>query len=77
MWVYPWAFFIDLYVSFCDSTILILIIMALCYSLKSGTLIPPLYMLDTPTNRKGSQAKHPSKYLNRQSYREKLAKEAF
>ena len=31
----------------------------------------------TPNNREGSQARAPSKCLNEQSYRERLAKEAF
>ena len=34
-------------------------------------------MPDTPNNREGPQAREPSKCLNGQSYRERLAKEAF
>ena len=34
-------------------------------------------MTDVPNNREGPQAKEPSKCLNGQSYRERLAKEAF
>ena len=37
----------------------------------------PLYGPDAPNNREGPQAREPSKYLNRQSYGERLAKEAF
>ena len=37
----------------------------------------PLYVLDAPNNREGPQAREPSKCLNGQSYRERLAKEAF
>ena len=36
-----------------------------------------LYVLDTPDNREGPQAREPSKCLNGQSYGERLAKEAF
>ena len=36
-----------------------------------------LYVTDTLTNREGPQAREPSKCLNRQSYGERLAKEAF
>ena len=36
----------------------------------------PLYVPDEPNNREGPQAREPSKCLNRQSYRERLAKEA-
>ena len=36
-----------------------------------------LYMPDAQNNREGPQAREPSKCLNRQSYRERLAKEAF
>ena len=35
-----------------------------------------LYVSDTPNNREGPQAREHSKCLNRQSYRERLAKEA-
>ena len=34
----------------------------------------PLYMHDAPNNREGPQAREPSKCLNGQSYRERLAK---
>ena len=37
----------------------------------------PLYVSDVPSNREGPQAMDPSKCLNGQSYRERLAKEAF
>ena len=37
----------------------------------------PLYMPDVQKNREGPQAREPSKCLNRWSYRERLAKEAF
>ena len=37
----------------------------------------PLYVPDMLNNREGSQARKPSKCLNRQSYRERLAKEAY
>ena len=37
----------------------------------------PLYMPDMPNNREGPQAREPSKCLKEQSYRERLAKEAF
>jgi len=37
----------------------------------------PLYVPDRPNNREGPQAREPSKCLKRQSYRERLAKEAF
>jgi len=37
----------------------------------------PLYMPDMPNNREGPQTSESSKCLNGQSYREKLAKEAF
>jgi len=37
----------------------------------------PLYVPDTPNNREGPQAREPCKFLNGQSYREILAKEAF
>ena len=37
----------------------------------------PLYVPDTPNDRGGPQAREPSKCLNRQSYRERLAEEAF
>ena len=37
----------------------------------------PLYMTDTPSNREGPQAREPCKCLNGQSYRERLAEEAF
>ena len=37
----------------------------------------PLYVPDMLNNREGPQARKPSKCLNRQSYRERLAKEAF
>ena len=36
----------------------------------------PCYVSDAPNNREGPQAREPSKCLNRQSYRERLAKEA-
>ena len=36
-----------------------------------------LYVPDVLNNREGPQAREPSKCLNRQSYRERLAKEAF
>ena len=36
-----------------------------------------LYVPDAPNNREGPQAREPSKYLNGQSYGERLAKEAF
>ena len=36
-----------------------------------------LYVPDMLNNREKSQAREPSKCLNRQSYRKKLAKEAF
>ena len=36
-----------------------------------------LYVPDAPNNREGPQAREPSKYLNRKSYRERLTKEAF
>ena len=36
----------------------------------------PLHVPDAPNNREGPQAREPSKYLNRQSYGERLAKEA-
>ena len=35
------------------------------------------YMPDAQNNREGPQAWEPSRCLNRQSYRERLAKEAF
>ena len=37
----------------------------------------PLYVPDAPNNREGPQARGPSKCLIGQSYRERLAKEAF
>ena len=37
----------------------------------------PLYVPDAPNNREGPQARKPAKCLNRQSYGERLAKEAF
>ena len=37
----------------------------------------PLYVLDTPNNREGPQAREPSKCLSGQSYGERLAKETF
>ena len=37
----------------------------------------PLYVPDAPNNREGPQARDPSKCLNRRSYGERLAKEAF
>ena len=37
----------------------------------------PLCVPDVPNNRKRPQAREPSKCLNEQSYRERLAKEAF
>ena len=37
----------------------------------------PLYVPNVPNNREGPQAREPSKCLNWQSYRERLAKEAF
>ena len=37
----------------------------------------PFYVPDPPNNREGTQAREPSKCLNRQSYRERLAKGAF
>jgi len=37
----------------------------------------PLYVPDAPNNRVGPQARKPSKCLNRWSYGERLAKEAF
>ena len=36
-----------------------------------------LYVPDMTNNREGPQARDPSKCLNRQSYGERLAKEAF
>ena len=36
-----------------------------------------LYVLDVLNNRKGPQAREPSKCRNRQSYGERLAKETF
>jgi len=36
-----------------------------------------LYVPDTPNNREGPQAREPSKCLNRWSYGERPAKEAF
>ena len=36
-----------------------------------------LYVPDMVNNREGSQEREPSKYLNGQSYRERLVKEAF
>ena len=36
-----------------------------------------LYVTDTPSNREGPQAREPCKCLNGQSYRERLAEEAF
>ena len=37
----------------------------------------PLYVPDVLNNRKRPQVRDPSKCLNRQRYRERLAKEAF
>ena len=37
----------------------------------------PFYEPNAPNNREGPQAREPSKYLNRKSYRERLTKEAF
>ena len=37
----------------------------------------PLYVADAPNNREGPQAREPSECLNSESYRERLAKEAF
>ena len=37
----------------------------------------PLYVPDVPNNREGPQGRDSSKCLNRQSYGEKLAREAF
>ena len=37
----------------------------------------PLYVPDVQNNRERSQARETSKYLNRWSYGERLAKEAF
>ena len=37
----------------------------------------PLYVTDVPNNREGPHARGPSKYLDGQSYRERLDKEAF
>ena len=37
----------------------------------------PFYVSDEWNNREEPQAREPSKCLNRQSYRERLAKEAF
>jgi len=37
----------------------------------------PLYVPDSLNNRKGPQARESSKFLNGQSYGERLAKEAF
>ena len=37
----------------------------------------PLYVPDVPNNREGPQARESCKCLNRWSYRERLAKEAF
>ena len=37
----------------------------------------PFYMPNMLNNREGPQAREPSKCLNRQRYRERLAKEAF
>jgi len=37
----------------------------------------PPYVPDMPNSREGPQAREPSKCLNRQSYRERLPKEAF
>jgi len=39
--------------------------------------VGPLYVPDAPSNREGPQARESSKYLNRRSYGERLAKEAF
>ena len=43
----------------------------------AGTTRVPLYVPDAPNNRERPQAREPSKSLNRQCYRERLAKEAF
>ena len=37
----------------------------------------PLYVHDAPNNREAPQAREPSKCLNGQSYRERLAKKVF
>ena len=37
----------------------------------------PVYVPDVPSNREGPQARESSKYLTRQSYRERLAKGTF
>ena len=37
----------------------------------------PLYVPDVLRNREGPQAREPSKFLNGQSYGERLTKEAF
>ena len=37
----------------------------------------PLYVSDVLNNREGPQGREPTKCLNEQSYRERLAKEAF
>ena len=36
----------------------------------------PFFVPDALNSREGPQAREPSKYLNRRSYRERLAKEA-
>ena len=49
-----------------------------CTELQSRTLARgPFFVLDAPNNREEPQTREPSKCLNRQSYRERLAKEAF
>ena len=51
---------------------------AWCTELQSRTPVrEPLYVTDVPNNREGPQAWELSKFLNGQSYRERLAKEAF